>query len=109
MLFQLQGVLGELSADHSPVGNRDAGFVINIASSWENPADDDANVRWARDCFEATKAFSTGGAYINFLTEEEGRDRIEAAYGKPVLERLAALKKRFDPGNLFSHTKSVLG
>ena len=109
LLFQLQGALGELPADHSPVGNRDAGFVINIASSWENPADDDANVRWARDCFEATKAFSTGGAYINFLTEEEGRDRIEAAYGKPVLERLAALKKRFDPGNLFSHTKSVLG
>ena len=41
------------------------------------------------------------------LTEEEGRDRIEAAYGRPMLDKLAALKKKFDPDNLFRHTKSV--
>ena len=61
------------------------------------------------DCFEATRPFSTGGVYINFLTEEEGGDRIEAAYGRPVLQRLGELKRRFDPGNLFRHTKGVLG
>lgn len=109
LLFQLDGELGELPANHSPAGNRDAAFVLNIAASWENAADDASNLRWARDCFESTRAFSTGGAYVNFLTEEEGRDRIEAAYGKPILDRLAVLKKKYDADNLFRHTKNVSG
>lgn len=61
----------------------------------------------ARDCFEATRACSTGGVYVNFLTEEEGSDRIEAAYGRPNLARLATLKRKFDPDNLFRHTIPV--
>ncbi|HEU0199078.1 MAG TPA: FAD-binding oxidoreductase [Burkholderiaceae bacterium] len=109
LLFQLEGALGELPAGHSPAGNRDAAFVLNVASSWENAADDAVNLRWSRDCFEATRAFSTGGTYINFLTEDDGRSRIEAAYGKEILDRLAALKRKYDPHNLFRHTKSVAG
>ena len=52
---------------------------------------------------------STGGTYVNFLTEEEGRDRIEAAYSAADLEKLAALKRKYDPENLFRHTKNVTG
>ena len=107
LLFQLDGALGELPAEHSPAGNRDAAFVLNIAGSWEKSDDDAVNTRWAKDCFEATRRFSTGGTYINFLTEEEGRERIEAAYGKATLARLASLKKTFDPDNLFRHTKNI--
>ncbi|AMO25291.1 FAD-linked oxidase [Ramlibacter tataouinensis] len=109
IFFQLQGALGELSADYSPAGNRDTAFVLNITSSWERAADDAVNQRWARDCFAAAAPHSTGGTYINFLNEEEGRERIEAAYGRANLERLAKLKQKYDPGNLFRHTKSVLG
>ena len=109
VIFQLQGALGELPAGHSPAGNRNTAFVLNITSSWEKSADDASNLRWTRDCFEATRAYSSGGTYINFLTEEDGSDRIEAAYGRPILERLAALKKAYDPDNLFRHTKSVSG
>lgn len=109
LLFQIQGALGELPAGHSPAGNRDAAYVLNIAGSWEKPADDAINIQWARDCFEATRPCSTGGAYINFQTEDEGQDRIEAAYGRSNLDRLAALKRKYDPDNVFSHTKSVTG
>lgn len=107
LLFQIEGALGELPADHSPAGNRDAAYVLNIAASWEKPDADEANMRWARKCFEATRSCSTGGTYVNFLTDEEGKDRIEAAYGRKALGKLAALKQRFDPDNLFRHTKSV--
>jgi FAD/FMN-containing dehydrogenase len=107
LLFQLQGALNELPSEHSPAGNRDAAFVLNIAASWEKAAEDAANLRWARECFEATQTFSTGGTYVNFLTEEEGRERIEAAYGRPTLARLAALKEKVDPDNLFRHTKNI--
>ena len=51
---------------------------------------------------------STGGTYLNFLTEEEGADRIEAAYGPENLKRLAELKRKYDPEDFFRHTKRVL-
>ena len=82
VLFQIGGALNELPAGHSPAGNRDAAYVLNITASWEKPQDDAASIQWARDCFEATRPCSTGGTYLNFLTEEEGADRIQAAYGR---------------------------
>ena len=109
-MFQIEGALNELPAGHSPAGNRDAAYVLNIAGSWENARRRRARTsRWARDCFEATRACSTGGTYVNFLTEEEGRDRIAAAYGAADLDRLATLKRQLDPDNLFRHTKSIAG
>jgi FAD/FMN-containing dehydrogenase len=107
VLFQLQGALGELPDAHCPAGNRDAAYVLNVAGSWEKPEDDAANIKWARDCFEAMRPYSTGGVYVNFLTEEEGADRIEAAYGRQNLEKLAAIKRKYDPEDLFRHTKRV--
>jgi FAD/FMN-containing dehydrogenase len=109
LLFQIGGALNELPAGHSPAGNRDARYVLNITGSWEQPADDARNIAWARAAFDATRPFATGGTYVNFLTEEEGADRVAAAYGADNLERLASLKRRFDPDDLFRHTKRVLG
>jgi FAD/FMN-containing dehydrogenase len=106
ILFQVGGAVAELPADHSPMGNRDAAFVLNIAGSWDAAADDAVNVRWARESWEALRRFSTGGVYMNFLTEDEGADRIAAAYGAN-LRRLAELKQKYDPANLFRHTKQV--
>jgi hypothetical protein len=109
ILFQIGGALNELAEDVSPAGNRDAKYVCNITSAWEGRADDNVNIDWARRCWEAMRPFSTGGAYVNFLTEEEGPERIAAAYGKATLDRLSALKRKLDPHNLFRHTKSILG
>jgi hypothetical protein len=107
ILFQIDGALNELSADHSPAGNRDARFVANITASWEKSADDEANVSWARKTWEAARPFGTGGAYINFMTEDEGSDRTKSAYGDAILARLAELKRRLDPDDLFRHTKRL--
>ena len=109
LMFQIGGALNEEPAGHSPAGNRDAAYVLNIAGSWESAADDAPNMAWARDCFEATRPCSTGGTYVNFLTEEEGRDRIAAAYSAADLDKLATLKRKVDPDNLFRHTKAIAG
>ena len=53
------------------------------------------------------RQFSTGGTYINFLTEEEGDDRIHDAYGRNY-ERLVEIKKRYDPDNFFRVNKNIV-
>ena len=77
-----------------------------MTSSWEDPSADEANIAWARDAWEALRPFSTGGAYINFMTEGDGDDRLQALYGKNF-ERLAAAKAKWDPTNLFRMNKNI--
>ena len=106
ILFQLEGALNRLKEDHSPVGNRDARFVLNLAGSWEQAEEDKVNIEWAREAWTDMKRFSTGGTYINFLTEDEGPDRIEAALSNG-LQRLAEVKAKWDPGNVFRTNRNI--
>ncbi|WP_275287000.1 FAD-binding oxidoreductase [Halomonas elongata] len=106
ILFQLGGALNELDNDHSAVGNRDARYIFNVGAAWEQPEDDATNIAWAREAWHDLKTFSTGGTYINFLTEDEGRERVEAAFG-PALRRLAEIKRRWDPDNRFRVNRNI--
>jgi FAD binding domain/Berberine and berberine like len=106
ILFQIGGALNQLPDDHSPVGNRNARYVLNIAGSWEKADQDQRNIAWARGAWTDLKSFSTGGTYINFLTEDEGPERIEAAIGKG-LERLATVKAQWDPTNMFRTNRNI--
>lgn len=108
ILFQLGGALNELPADHSPAGNRDATYVANLASSWEASGDDARNIAWTRETWQAIRPYGTGGAYINFMSEDEGSERTRVAYGDANLARLAELKRRLDPDDLFRHTKRLV-
>ena len=107
ILFPIDGALNRLPEAHSAVGNRDAGAVINITASWEKPEDDRASIEWARAAWRDIRPFSTGGTYINFLTEDEGDERTHAAY-RGNYRRLADIKARWDPGNLFRTNKNIV-
>ncbi len=91
LLFPVDGAVSRLPDDHSPVGNRNASCVLNIAASWEKAEDDAQNIAWARAAWQDMRRFSTGGTYVNFLTEEEGEERIHAAYGENY-QRLVEVK-----------------
>ena len=106
IFFQIEGELNRLGEDHSPVGNRDARFLLNIAGSWEQTADDRANIQWAREAWSDMKSFSTGGNYINFLTEDDGADRMQAALGTG-LPRLGKIKAEWDPQNVFRTNHNI--
>ena len=106
VLFPIDGPLNRLPNDHSAVGNRDARLVINVTASWERPEDDVANVEWARAAWRDARRFSTGGTYVNFLTEEETGDRVRDAYGANY-DRLAEIKSRWDPENRFRANKNI--
>jgi hypothetical protein len=106
ILFQIAGALNRLEEGHSPVGNRDARYVLNITSAWEKADEDRANIEWTRRAWEDMKRFSTGGTYVNFLTEDESAERIATALGKG-LGRLAGVKAKWDPGNMFRTNRNV--
>jgi len=91
--------------DSAAYAHRDAMFVMNVHDRWEDPADDERCIAWARDFFKASAPFASSGVYVNFLTAEES-DRVRAAYG-PNYERLAQIKRKYDPENLFRMNQNI--
>lgn len=85
--------------------HRDAMFVLNVHGRWDNPANDQRCIGWARDLFNSAAPYSTGGAYVNFMTEEE-QDRTKAAYGSNF-NRLLKLKNKYDPENFFRLNQNI--
>jgi FAD/FMN-containing dehydrogenase len=80
---------------------RDATYSVNAVAGWTDPAQDTANIAWARDMWNAVQPFSPGSVYVNFLgVGDSGEDRVRAAYG-PNYSRLARIKASYDPTNLF--------
>ncbi|MDP3795708.1 MAG: FAD-binding oxidoreductase [Polaromonas sp.] len=91
--------------DSAAYAHRDARFVMNVHGRWTDPADDERCIGWARDYFKASAPFASGGVYVNFLTADEG-DRVKAAYGQNY-DRLAQIKRKYDPTNLFSTNQNI--
>jgi hypothetical protein len=85
---------------------RDAMYSLNAISTWTDPSQDDANVMWSRGLWEAMRPFSPGSVYVNFLGVGDAEDRVKAAYG-PNYARLAEIKARYDPTNLFHFNQNV--
>jgi FAD/FMN-containing dehydrogenase len=77
---------------------------MNVHTRWDSPGQDGSCASWARAFFDATAPFATGGVYVNFISE--GEDRVRAAYGANY-QRLAQLKRRYDPANMFSSNQNV--
>ena len=102
---QVGGAIARAPAGQSAYANRDAAYDAFPVSIWTDPAQDEANVAWASATYEAMRPFGMNGVYVNNLGDE-GEDRVRAAYGANYL-RLAALKRKFDPTNLFRANQNV--
>ena len=89
------------------VGNRAAELVLNITASWESSDEDTLHIAWARNYWSEVRPFSTGGTYVNFLTEDEPAERVRAAYGDVIYRRLAQVKAKYDPDNLFRLNQNI--
>jgi FAD/FMN-containing dehydrogenase len=98
-IAQLGGAMAAVAPDATAYAGRDARYVMNVHGRWQSADDDDRCRNWARSLYRNAAPFSTGGGYVNFLTEDEG-ERVAQAYGGNY-ERLQAIKRRFDPENLF--------
>ena len=101
----LGGAVARVPDGATAFGGRGAPYLMNVVARWTDPGTDDAQIAWARDLYAAAEPFTTGGTYVNFLSE--GDDRVAAAYGPDKLERLARLKEVWDPTNAFRLNQNV--
>ena len=93
------GAIAGIASDATPIANRSAHFMVGIEANWDDPSQDDANTGWARDTAAALAPFARPGAYLNF--DDLGDPMaVQLAHGTNH-ERLAAVKRRYDPTNLF--------
>jgi FAD/FMN-containing dehydrogenase len=107
VLEQFGGAMSRVPEDASAFAHRDMLFGLLILGIWPDAADNDANIAWVRGLHDALAPYSGGGVYVNYLDREEGEARIRAAYGEAKYARLAQLKTRYDPANLFRLNQNI--
>jgi FAD/FMN-containing dehydrogenase len=101
----IAGAPNRVAPNAMAYGHRDARFVLNVHGRWDEAKDDQRCIGWAREFFNASKPYASAGAYVNFMTEEEG-DRIAAAYGANY-NRMVEIKRRYDPENVFHLNQNI--
>ncbi len=106
-IHHMGGAAARMDPSSAAFPHREAPYVANFVSRWEDPATDDDQIGWGRDVYAALEEHTTGGAYINFLSDE-GQDRVRAAYGEDTYARLQALKRTYDPDNAFHRNQNIL-
>ncbi len=106
-LWHVGGAVKRFGPDHSAYYGRHAAFLLNPEANWHNPKDDEVNIRWARNFVAAMGEFSDGSRYMNFAGfQEEGDEMMREAFGENY-RRLAALKAKYDPHNLFRLNQNI--
>jgi FAD/FMN-containing dehydrogenase len=93
--------------EHSCFPQRKAHFHVSGLGIWEDPADDEAEIRWVRYFHGRMRALGVGGTYVNYIAPDEPPDRARSAYPGPVYERLRQIKRRVDPGNVFQANVNI--
>jgi len=100
------GAVARVGADETAFGSRDAEYNLLVLGMGDDPAIDGNLKTWARSAWEAAQPFATGGVYVNYMDGDES-ERIADAYGAEHYARLVALKKRYDPENLFRLNQNI--
>lgn len=103
-LLTLGGAIAAVDEDATAYSHRDAKFNFSIDNIWEDPAENESQIAWARDFFAQVQRHMRG-VYLNFIGDE-GLDRVREAYGSKY-ERIVELKRKYDPSNLFRLNQNI--
>jgi FAD/FMN-containing dehydrogenase len=95
------GAMARVGEEETAFANRGEPYLLGIEGNWEEGSGSEENVAWVRDTFADMRSYSEGGVYLNFPGFlEEGQQLLHEGYGKNY-DRLAEIKAKYDPGNLF--------
>jgi FAD/FMN-containing dehydrogenase len=104
-IFHLGGAVARVDEDETAFNGRGSGHTINVNANTMTSEGFDEEREWARGLWSALQPYHAG-VYVNFLMEE-GEDRIREAYGVAKYDRLKALKREFDPENVFRLNQNI--
>jgi FAD/FMN-containing dehydrogenase len=105
LVLPLGGAVGRVADEATAYGHRQAGWDYNAYAMWTEPREADRHIAWVRDFAEAMQPWAIG-AYVNEMVDE-GEERVRAAYPPETYRRLAALKRKYDPTNLFRLNQNI--
>jgi len=105
-LYPIDGAAARVPADATAFAYRDGGWAGVIVGVDPDPANAAEISQWAKDYWAELHPTSSGGAYVNFLMDDEGQDRVRAAY-RGNYDRLAQVKARYDPDNVFHVNQNI--
>jgi len=104
-LYPVNGAARRVSKNDTAYSFREALFAEVIVGVDPDPANAEKITKWCKDYWEALHPYSAGGAYTNFMMDE-GQERIQASY-RDNYQRLAAIKKKYDPKNFFRVNQNI--
>jgi FAD/FMN-containing dehydrogenase len=104
-IHQMGGAVARVPAADTAFGDRSAPFLMNSIARWTDPAETDRHRAWQRELYRTMGPHMTGGTYSNFAGDADAAD---VSYRGSARDRLAALKAKYDPGNLFRRNQNVL-
>jgi FAD/FMN-containing dehydrogenase len=105
-LYPLDGAAQRVARDATPWSARDASWSMVVIGISPDPADAAALRAWGRTYWNAIHPYNQPGAYVNFMDADEAADRVELSYGNNY-RRLATIKAKYDPGNLFRVNQNI--
>jgi len=100
------GAFDRVPADATAFGDRRWPYNFIVISAWTDPADDERNIAWTRELFHTLRPHLADATYVNYLGEQ-GAAAVRAAYGPAQFTRLAELKLKYDPSNLFRMNQNI--
>jgi FAD/FMN-containing dehydrogenase len=104
-IYPINGAAHRLGRQDTAFSYRDANFALVIVGVDPEPANGPMVTKWCKDYFDAVHPFSSGGAYVNFMMDE-GQERVKASF-RDNYDRLAALKRKYDPTNFFRVNQNI--
>jgi FAD/FMN-containing dehydrogenase len=104
-IYPINGACHRVAEGDTAFAYRDATFATVIAGMWPDPSDNEANIAWVRDYYDAIAPHSEEGGYVNFMADDD-QDRIRANY-KGNYDRLATIKRTYDPDNVFRFNQNI--
>lgn len=108
-IWAMGGAVRDVPAEATAFGDRSAPFWLIFNTSWTDPQEADRNITWTRAFFQVMQAYSSGGTYLNFpglMEDQDQQQMVQTSFGANY-ERLAAVKNRYDPTNLFRLNQNI--
>lgn len=106
-MYPINGAASKRKNTDTAWNYRKATWSVVYVGVDPDPANNETITKWTKDYYDALHKYSVGGAYVNFLMDDEGSERVKAAYGKNY-SKLASIKKKYDPKNLFRVNQNII-